>query len=136
MYKDLICVESFCGAGGLGLGLHNAGFTLGAAFDFNEQAVQTYNRNLSEKCFVADATLLSGDYLLDYAEIKKGQLDLFAGGPPCQGFSKQKRGAHLGDPRNRLVLEYIRLVKETEPKFFMLENVAMLGQKRGRDFKT
>jgi DNA (cytosine-5)-methyltransferase 1 len=133
VYKDLVCIESFCGAGGLGLGLHNAGFTIGAAFDFNEQAVQTY-RNLSEKCLVADATLLSGDFLLDYAGINKGQLDLFAGGPPCQGFSKQKRGAHLGDERNRLVLEYIRLVKETEPKFFMLENVAMLGQKRGRDF--
>jgi len=134
MSRDLICIESFCGAGGLGLGLHNAGFTIGVAFDFNEFAVQTYNENLSEKCFVADATFISGDYLLDRAGIKKGQLDLFAGGPPCQGFSKQKRGAHFGDPRNRLVLEYIRIVKETEPKFFLLENVAMLGQKRGKDF--
>src|SRR5438067_4439406 len=60
-------------------------------------------------------------------------LDLFAGGPPCQGFSKQKRGAHLGDERNNLVLEFARLVRETHPRFFLLENVDQLGKKRGRD---
>lgn len=63
-----------------------------------------------------------------------GELDVFAGGPTCQGFSKQKRGAHLGDKRNELALEYIRLVKEFEPKFFFFENVAVFGQKRIKEF--
>ncbi|MGG1651588.1 DNA cytosine methyltransferase [Paenibacillus sp. NRS-1780] len=135
MKRDYVSIESFCGAGGLGLGLRGAGFQIGAAFDLNEPAVLTFQKNLSNRCFVADATKLSGDYLLEYAGIKKGELDLFAGGPPCQGFSKQKKGAHLGDDeRNKLVLEFVRLVKELEPKFFMLENVAMLGQKRGTYF--
>ena len=128
------CIESFCGAGGLGLGLHNAGFNIGAAFDLNPAAVLTYNKNLSENCFVADVTKLTGAILIERAGVKEGELDLFAGGPPCQGFSKQKRGAHLGDERNRLVLEYVRLIKEITPKFFMLENVSMLGQKRGKIF--
>ncbi|NUU61092.1 DNA cytosine methyltransferase [Paenibacillus agri] len=132
MKRVYTSIESFCGAGGLGLGLHEAGFKIGAAFDLNEPAVLTYQNNLSEKAFVADATKLSGDYLMGYTGIKRGELDIFAGGPPCQGFSKQKRGAHLGDDeRNKLVLEFVRLVKELEPKFFLMENVAMLGQKRG-----
>ncbi|RFU63635.1 DNA cytosine methyltransferase [Bacillus sp. V59.32b] len=127
-------MESFSGAGGLGLGLHNAGYEIGAAFDFNEHAVTTYKKNLSNNCFVADATSVTGEYLLEISGYKHGEIDLFAGGPPCQGFSKQKRGAHLGDDRNKLVLEYARLVQELEPRFFILENVAMLGQKRGKYF--
>ncbi|ETT53066.1 cytosine-specific methyltransferase [Paenibacillus sp. FSL R7-269] len=135
MERVYTSIESFCGAGGLGLGLHEAGFEIGAAFDLNEPAVLTYRNNLSDKVFVADASRLSGDYLMEYTGIKRGELDLFAGGPPCQGFSKQKRGAHLGDDeRNKLVLEFVRLVKELEPKFFLMENVAMLGQKRGLFF--
>ncbi|MGG0887938.1 DNA cytosine methyltransferase [Brevibacillus parabrevis] len=134
MNTQYLSIESFCGAGGLGLGLHNAGFQIGAAFDLNEAAVLTYQKNLSDTCFVADASKLTGDELLKNLGIKRGQLDLFAGGPPCQGFSKQKRGAHLGDERNKLVLEYVRLVRELEPRFFLLENVAMLGQKRGKYF--
>ncbi|GIP60797.1 DNA cytosine methyltransferase [Paenibacillus woosongensis] len=128
-------IESFCGAGGLGLGLHQAGFEIGTAFDLNEAAVLTYQKNLSENCFIADASKLTGQELMEKAEVNYGELALFAGGPPCQGFSKQKRGAHLGDDeRNKLVLEYVRLVKEIQPRFFLLENVAMLGQKRGTYF--
>ena len=55
--------------------------------------------------------------------LRRGELGLLAGGPPCQGFSKQKRGAHLGDERNELVLEFARLVREATPRFFLLENV-------------
>ncbi|MFD2117991.1 DNA cytosine methyltransferase [Paenibacillus yanchengensis] len=132
--KEFICIESFSGAGGLGLGLQDAGFEIGAAFDLQPQAVLTYIKNLSDKCFVADATKLTGAILMERVGIQKGELDLFAGGPPCQGFSNQKRGAHLGDDRNHLVLEYVRLVREINPKFFLLENVSMLGKKRGKLF--
>lgn len=130
--KKIVCIESFCGAGGLGLGLHKAGFEIQSAFDWNEKAVETYRKNLSEKAFVADIMEIEGKRLLE--TIGESEIDLFAGGPPCQGFSKQKKGAHLGDSRNRLVLEYIRLTKELKPRFFLLENVSMLGQKRGISF--
>lgn len=132
--KKYTCIESFCGAGGLGLGLHNAGFEIVKAFDWNEYAVETYRANLSDKCIVANAMGVSGLELIEGSNVDIGDIDLFAGGPPCQGFSKQKRGAHLGDDRNLLVLEYVRLVREILPRFFLLENVSMLGQKRGKLF--
>jgi DNA (cytosine-5)-methyltransferase 1 len=127
-------VESFSGPGGMSLGLEWAGFELALAFDYNEKAVETHNYNLGNKCIVADAAELSGKEILKRIGMKRGELALFAGGPPCQGFSKQKRGAHLGDQRNELVSHYIRLVDELHPKFFLFENVAIFGQKRGRQY--
>lgn len=124
-------IESFSGPGGMGLGLKNAGFDLLYAFDINEAAVNTHNNNLGNKCYQRNATDITGKELLNKLKLKRGDLTLFAGGPPCQGFSKQKKGAHLGDKRNDLVLEYIRLVNELYPSFFIFENVAIFGQKRG-----
>lgn len=85
---------------------------------------------------VADATRLSGSQILDRIGRSRGELDVLAGGPPCQGFSKQKKGAHRGDRRNALVLEFIRLVQEVKPRFFLFENVAIFGQKRGSAYLT
>ncbi len=126
-------IESFCGPGGLGLGLKAAGFDVRCAFDYNESAIKTYNRNNDSHGYVLDASKVTGKQLLKLGSVS-GRLDLFSGGPPCQGFSKQKRGAHLGDDRNKLVLEFARLVTEINPRFFIMENVAMLGQKRGEEF--
>lgn len=134
MTKNYTCIESFCGAGGLGYGIHKAGFEIKTAFDFNEPSIETYQHNVSTNCFVSDVRDIKGNDLLNRTGLERNKLDLFAGGPPCQGFSKQKRGAHLGDDRNQLVLEYARLVTELTPRFFMLENVAMFGQRRGAEF--
>lgn len=128
------CIDGFSGPGGLSLGLGRAGFKVVAAFDYDEWVVKTYNANLGPHGFQADASQLSGSELLERAGLAAGELDLFAGGPPCQGFSKQKRGAHNGDDRNKLIIEFGRLVEEIQPRFFMMENVAMLGGKRGRSF--
>ncbi len=128
-----LAIDSFCGAGGLSYGLRQAHFYVVAAFDFNEKAVETYRKNLSDDAMVADAREITGTELL--ANVPVGTvIDLFAGGPPCQGFSKQKRGAHNGDARNELVLQYARLVREIRPRFFLLENVDQLGGKRGKVF--
>ncbi|MFY9728570.1 MAG: DNA cytosine methyltransferase [Bryobacteraceae bacterium] len=127
------CIDSFCGAGGLALGLRRAGLEVLVSFDASKCAVETFRRNLSGRCLHAKAEDLTGARLFKEAGFD-GRLDLFAGGPPCQGFSKQKRGAHLGDERNELVLEFARLVRETDPRFFLLENVDQLGKKRGKDF--
>ncbi|MEQ1886054.1 MAG: DNA cytosine methyltransferase [Bryobacteraceae bacterium] len=126
-------IDSFCGAGGLSFGLEEAGFNVLAAFDSNEIAIETYNSNLPKVGFTADARKLSTTHLLAKAGNPQS-VDLFAGGPPCQGFSKQKRGAHNGDSRNDLVLEYVRFVRSIRPRFFLLENVDQLGGKRGRTF--
>lgn len=127
-------IESFSGPGGLSCGLVDAGFNLLLAFDNDEMAVETHNLNHNSRCIQADASKLSGAELLRTLDLSVGELDLFAGGPPCQGFSKQRRGAHFGDDRNSLVYEYIRLVKEIRPRFFLFENVAIFGQKRGQKY--
>ncbi|MBE2283586.1 MAG: DNA cytosine methyltransferase [Prosthecobacter sp.] len=127
-------IEGFCGAGGMTLGLQRAGLVPLLAFDIDAPAVQTHNNNLGGHAFVGDAREVTGPTLLNRAGISQGELALFAGGPPCQGFSKQRRGGHLGDERNDLVGHYIRLIEEIKPRFFFFENVAIFGQKRGREY--
>jgi DNA (cytosine-5)-methyltransferase 1 len=126
------CVDLFCGAGGLSLGLRHAGFAVRAAVDSDAAAIATYAANLGEHAAVADVAELRAADVLALGELDAGELDLLAAGPPCQGFSKQKRGAHLGDRRNALVLEFLRLVAELRPRAFLLENVSQLAQARGR----
>lgn len=131
--KAYTCIDSFCGAGGLALGLERAGFRVLVSFDASPCAVETFKRNIFHRCLNEKAEALTGKRLFKEGEFD-GRLDLFAGGPPCQGFSKQKRGAHFGDERNELILEFARLVRETAPRFFLMENVDQLGKKRGKDF--
>ena len=127
-------VESFCGPGGMSLGLERAGFHPLLAFDIDERAVETHSANLSGPCMVADASTLTGQEVLRKIGKRRGELSLLSGGPPCQGFSKQKRGAHHGDDRNRLVLEFARLAREIQPRTLLFENVAIFGKKRGRGY--
>jgi DNA (cytosine-5)-methyltransferase 1 len=132
--KRLSAIETFSGAGGMSLGLINAGFDVRLAFDINEAAIDTYNSNIAPHGHVLDATNVSGKQLLRLADLAEDRVDLLSGGPPCQGFSKQRRGAHLlEDDRNRLVLEFARLVKATKARAFIFENVEIFGQKRGSD---
>jgi DNA (cytosine-5)-methyltransferase 1 len=133
MKRQYTCADSFCGAGGLALGLERAGFEVLASFDASECAVATFRQNLSSLCLHEKAENLTAQRLLQESGFER-RLDLFSGGPPCQGFSKQKRGAHLGDERNELVFEFARLVREAESRFFLLENVDQFGKKRGKEF--
>jgi len=115
-------------------GLKDAGFELLFAFDKDPKAVETHSSHFSTPCEVLSIENVSGDEILRRIGLTRGALPLLAGGPPCQGFSKQKRGAHLGDDRNRLVMEFIRLVNELSPRFLLFENVAIFGQKRGEQY--
>jgi site-specific DNA-cytosine methylase len=62
------------------------------------------------------------------------KIDLLIGGSPCQGFSKEGKGLNFNDPRSKLFFEYVRLLKECKPKYFLLENVKM--KKEYRDIIT
>jgi DNA (cytosine-5)-methyltransferase 1 len=126
-------IESFCGAGGMALGLSRAGFDVRLSFDIDPPSIGTHQLNHASPAVVADAREMVGADLLSRAGIGFGELDVFSGGPPCQGFSKQRKGAHLlDDPRNVLVREFARLVDEIMPRSFLFENVEVFGQKRGR----
>jgi DNA (cytosine-5)-methyltransferase 1 len=72
--------------------------------------------------FFGDIRKLKGSEILDAVGLKKGELDLVVGGPPCQGFSTSGQ-QDIMDPRNSLVFEYARIVLELWPKAFCMENV-------------
>jgi len=127
------CVEAFSGAGGMSIGLERAGYDVRLAFDLDKHAVDTYKNGVTGNCMVANVSDISAEVILDCTDLEVGELTLFSGGPPCQGFSKQRRDAHIfDDPRNSLIKEYARLANDLKPMAFLLENVAIFGQHRGR----
>lgn len=132
----LTCVDSFSGAGGLSIGLSRAGFEILLSFDNDKLCVATQLMNpkyFDHEVLCAGIEEMLGGELLKRIGIEPGELDLLAGGPPCQGFSVQRIGEDKDD-RNDLVLKYMQLVEEVRPKFFMMENVRGLAGKRGREY--
>lgn len=128
------CIDSFCGAGGLGLGLLRAGFDILLSFDIEPKCIQTLALNkkyINHNIEVADINNMLNGALLQKCGLSRGELFLLAGGPPCQGFSVLRHG-EINDPRNQLVLSYAKLIDELYPFYFVMENVSGLGGKRGR----
>lgn len=120
-------IDLFSGAGGIALGLVNAGFDVRLCSDRDAACEQTHRRNFPSIPFVrADVSKLSGTDLLAAARLKPGELDLLVGGPPCQGFSIIGQ-RELLDPRNGLVAEFLRLAGELKPKCVIMENVPGLA---------
>lgn len=74
---------------------------------------------------------VGADEVMARTGIEAGELDLLAGGPPCQGFSVQRQGADV-DPRNRMVLEFVRFAEVLRPRTLLMENVGGLLARRGR----
>jgi len=131
--SNLAAIDLFCGAGGLSLGLKQAGFKVVSAIDSDPVSIQTYSKAIGDHARCGDMRDVSGNELLRSAGLSVGECSLLAGGPPCQGFSVQRRGDRK-DERNFLVLEFLRLVEETRPHFFLMENVGGLLSKHGKPF--
>lgn len=130
----LKCVDAFCGAGGLGLGLTRAGFEILLGFDIDQHCIDTIKQNkkyFSHRVEQADISDMLNGVLLEKCNLKRGELDLLAGGPPCQGFSIQRIGLDK-DIRNLLVLKYEKLIEEVYPRCFVMENVSGIAGKRGK----
>lgn len=128
------CIDSFSGAGGLSLGLSKAGFNLLYSFDHDNFSVETQNRNkkyFNHKIEKLDILDFSPSKVMETLGLKKKDLSLFAGGPPCQGFSVQRIGSDI-DERNNFVFVFIEKMLELNPKFFLLENVPGINGKRGK----
>jgi DNA (cytosine-5)-methyltransferase 1 len=128
--KRLTAIDLFSGCGGLSEGLRQAGFRLLGAVDNDNLAVKTYRRNHPRvRVWEADIRTITGDQLRQRLRLKKGELDLLAGCPPCQGFSRlrTKNRTGIDDERNDLVLEFVRLVRELLPRAVMMENVPALA---------
>jgi len=126
-----LAIDAFCGAGGLSLGLIRAGFNMCFAFDNDEKAVKTYSNNLQNHVQLINAYDLDLKSELRKKNIRQKDIVLFAGGPPCQGFSLQRRG-DFNDPRNDLVRVFFELAFSIKPNFILMENVMGIKGERGK----
>lgn len=125
----------FTGAGGLDLGLEAAGFETAVALECDADAVATIEANRPWPVIARDVHDVGSKELLAAAEAKVGEIDLLAGGPPCQPFSKSGYWANgdagrLDDPRASTLEAYLRVLRDVRPRAFLLENVSGLAYRR------
>lgn len=124
-------IDLFCGCGGLTMGLRKAGFRVIGAVDIDPLSVDTYKANhKGVRVWEMDIRDLDPHELAVELGLDKKQLDLLAGCPPCQGFSTLRtlNGAlAIEDPRNDLLLEFLRFVEALRPRAVMMENVPGLA---------
>jgi len=117
-------VDLFAGAGGLSCGLEMAGFRPILANELIPAYAETYRHNHpNTDLIVGDVREVSETNIRKRLGVAKGEVDLLAGGPPCQGFSINAPIRSLDDNRNHLFKEYIRIAKELLPKAILIENV-------------
>ncbi|OKH19990.1 DNA cytosine methyltransferase [[Limnothrix rosea] IAM M-220] len=132
-----LAIDLFSGCGGLSLGLEAAGFDVAGAVEVDPVHALVHHFNFSYGVTLCqDINTLDSDVLLQQIRDKgfMGEIDLIAGGPPCQGFSLMGK-RQLEDPRNQLVFEYLRIVDEIRPKYFIFENVAGMATGKHRTFR-
>ncbi|WP_205623631.1 DNA (cytosine-5-)-methyltransferase [Desulfogranum japonicum] len=117
-------VDLFAGAGGLSCGLKMAGFQPVLANELEEIYAQTYRDNHPNiDIIVGDVRQVCASGIRKRLKVEKGEIDLLAGGPPCQGFSINAPIRSLDDDRNHLFKEFIRVTQELLPKAVLIENV-------------
>lgn len=116
-------IDLFAGAGGLSCGLQQAGFHSVLANEMVEQFAHTYQVNHPDTKVVVGDVRNVDEKELHNLVAQYGEIDLIAGGPPCQGFSVNAPVRSLDDPRNHLFKEYLRIVEEIRPKAVLIENV-------------
>lgn len=124
MSKGWTVIDLFCGAGGLSEGFRQAGCHVLAGNDYDQAAGETFKATHSEAVFLPGPIQNhSAADFLRAAGLKKGELDVLVGGPPCQGFSVYNHQRGLHDERSGLYREYLRVVEGLSPKWVVLENV-------------
>ena len=138
-------VSLFTGAGGLDLGLEQAGFRTLSALDSDPDCVRTLSNNQASKirfgngsAFLEAAKIIQAGIESLEPDVFKPQFadrnwvpDLMAGGPPCQPFSSSGKMLSVDDPRGRLFEHFVRMAKGLKPKLILFENVRGLVTARG-----
>lgn len=135
-------VSLFSGAGGLDIGMEMAGWEGLYASDIDQVAVETLRRNklrdgsgFFQNCLIeqADVSVLDGKTLLSKLGLRRGEVPLLVGGPPCQTFSSAGRQKGFKDPRGRLFRHFVRVADELGVDWILFENVRGLLTARGED---
>jgi len=136
----LTAVDLFAGAGGLSEGFVQAGFTVVFAHDIDAEFGRTFCHNHPGVPFLSGEEgkieNIGVSTVLSLSGLRRGQLDVLIGGPPCQGFSINAPVRDLSDPRNHLFRHYLRIVDGLRPKCIVMENVpGLLSLGRGKVLK-
>ena len=122
MQKRIISL--FSGAGGMDIGFHKAGFETAVAVEQDQSCCATLRRNMPNVNVIeGDITKISTSEILQAGKLQPLDAALVIGGPPCQSFSLAGKRMGMDDPRGKLILEYIRVVREALPVAFVMENV-------------
>ena len=127
--RELNAISLYTGVGGLDFGFEAAGFRTASAVEVNPVACRTIRRNRPDWNLIErDIHDISSEEILDVAGLQPGEADVLIGGPPCQPFSKSSYWVNgdamrLDDPRAATLTAYLRVLRETKPKAFLLENV-------------
>ena len=137
----LKAISLFTGVGGLDFGFEAAGFETAIAVEMDAVCCRTLRLNRPWPVIEGDIHDVTSKALLKTAKLKKGQADVLIGGPPCQPFSKSGYWARgdalrLDDPRSDTLTAYLRVLRDAQPRTFLLENVyglAYKGKSEGLD---
>ena len=117
-------ISLFSGAGGLDIGFDQAGFKTSVMVEFDPACCRTLRKNMPNTPVIeGDINQISTKQILDAAGLRPLEAALVIGGPPCQSFSLAGKRMGMNDPRGMLVLQFIRVVRESLPKAFVMENV-------------
>jgi len=121
--RTLTAIDLYAGAGGMSLGLSNAGLEVKAAVEIDHWAVETYSKNISDShIFCEDVSSLDDKFYKKFHGV-----DVVVGGPPCQGFSIcASNRRNKNDDRNRHPLVFLDAVKKLSPKIVVIENVPQI----------
>lgn len=144
-------IDLFCGAGGFSEGILQAGFEIIFSSDKSPMAKETYTNRHTQLGIIegidthfelADIKELTSEVIfntinnLKYGKIfQKGSVDVIFGGPPCQGFSRLGK-RDINDPRNMLFHEYLRIIRDVQPKYVVMENVTGILDMQMLDFPS
>ncbi|MHA0305672.1 DNA cytosine methyltransferase [Mesomycoplasma ovipneumoniae] len=131
-------IELFAGAGGLALGLEQAGFKHIGLVEYDKYAASTLRANRPKwNVICEDIEIVAKKDLEKEFNIKKGELDLLSGGAPCQSFSYAGKRLGLDDVRGTMFYHYAVFLNKLQPKMLLFENVkGLLSHDKGRTFNT
>lgn len=118
--KTYNVIDLFCGCGGLSLGFQNAGYDITAAFDYWDVALNIYRKNFKHPAYKRDLSDLA-----DLSDFEALHPDIIIGGPPCQDYSTAGRRDETRG-RAALTVSFARIVEHLRPKYFLMENVAVI----------
>lgn len=122
MNMDTRSISLFSGAMGLDIGLMQAGIDIRIGQDVDASCIQTMQAN-GHRGIAGDIRQITSEEILQKADMKAGEPFLICGGPPCQPFSTAGKRLGINDPRGSLFKEFVRMIDEIRPRFFVMENV-------------